>query len=350
MSTDEFRMIKFLKQRWFLISLVILISCGFLIGATLSKTQVDSLVGFINPRAVTAFVLFLMAFGLDSRQLRNSFRSPKPVLWASLVNYGFIPLLAWGLMSFQQSLDFQIGLMIAASAPCTMAAASVWTRKAGGNDAVSLLVTVLTNAVCFLLTPFWLNLTTTTTTDGGVTLDAGAMIVRLVVTVLLPTLLAQVVRQFSGPAAFAIRYKTPIGVIAQSCILTIVFFAACKAGTSIGGVGSSVSVSAVLLVWGTCIAVHLIAMAVGMQGARRLGFSWADRSAIAFASSQKTLPIGVLVATDPTMFGNPNLLGPGEGIPFAVFPMLMYHASQLFIDTAVADRLAASRQPEQPPR
>jgi len=91
-------------------------------------------------------------------------------------------------------------------------------------------------------------------------------------------------------------------------------------------------------------------MAVGMQGARRMGFSWADRAAIAFASSQKTLPIGVLVATDPTMFGNPNLLGPGEGIPFAVFPMLMYHASQLFIDTAVADRLAAIRQPEQPPQ
>ena len=29
---------------------------------------------------------------------------------------------------------------------------------------------------------------------------------------------------------------------------------------------------------------------------------------------------------------------------FAVFPMLMYHASQLFIDTAVADRLAQAHE------
>jgi hypothetical protein len=53
------------------------------------------------------------------------------------------------------------------------------------------------------------------------------------------------------------------------------------------------------------------------------------------------LPIGVLIATATNMLGNPNLLGPGEGIPFAVFPMLMYHASQLFIDTVVADQLAS---------
>ena len=56
---------------------------------------------------------------------------------------------------------------------------------------------------------------------------------------------------------------------------------------------------------------------------------------------QKTLPIGIYLATDESIFGNPGLLE-GQGVPFAVFPMLMYHAWQLFIDTAIADRLAAS--------
>ena len=67
-----------------------------------------------------------------------------------------------------------------------------------------------------------------------------------------------------------------------------------------------------------------------------MGFGRADIVAVAFSSSQKTLPIGVLLATDPEMLGNPEL-----GIPFAVFPILMYHASQLFIDTVIADRFAA---------
>jgi hypothetical protein len=41
------------------------------------------------------------------------------------------------------------------------------------------------------------------------------------------------------------------------------------------------------------------------------------------------------------MFGNPNLLSPGEVVPFALFPILLYHVSQLFIDTAIADRFRA---------
>jgi sodium/bile acid cotransporter 7 len=92
--------------------------------------------------------------------------------------------------------------------------------------------------------------------------------------------------------------------------------------------------------------VHLVAMAFGFLGGHVFGFSEANRAAVVFASSQKTLPIGVLIATAANMLGNPNLLGPGEGIPFAVFPMLMYHASQLFIDTVVADTLAAKAHGE----
>ena len=63
-------------------------------------------------------------------------------------------------MRLQLAPDFSFGLMIAASAPSTMAAASVWTRRAKGNDAVSLLVTILTNGFCFLVTPAWLVLAT----------------------------------------------------------------------------------------------------------------------------------------------------------------------------------------------
>ena len=51
-------------------------------------------------------------------------------------------------------------MIVAATAPCTLASAAVWTRRAGGNDAVAILVTFITNATCFLVTPFWLILMT----------------------------------------------------------------------------------------------------------------------------------------------------------------------------------------------
>ena len=92
---------------------------------------------------------------------------------------------------------------------------------------------------------------------------------------------------------------------------------------------------ALLLVWASCVGLHVLSMIVASAGAVAAGFSWRDRIAVTFAASQKTLPIGVSIAN----------IFVGYGLPFAVFPMLMYHASQLFIDTAVADRMAAAAQP-----
>jgi solute carrier family 10 (sodium/bile acid cotransporter), member 7 len=353
----------FFQKRWFLVALALLIPAGLLWGrqspdqssqptkadavSNLAETPIEKpaettsqegwLARLKPSQVITAIVLLLMAFSLDSKHLKAAVRSPGPVLWASLVNYGGIPVLAWGLSGLQQIRDFQIGLMIAATVPCTLAAASVWTRKAKGNDAVSLMVTLLTNTLCFLATPFWLNLTI----GQGVTLDTLDMIFRLLFVVLLPTLAGQALRQFPRLGALATRRKTPIGVLAQSLILVLVFLAAYRAGKQLGGEGPHPSLVSVGLVWISCISLHLTAMAVGWAGSGVLGFSRENRAAIVFASSQKTLPIGVLIATASNMLGNPDLLGPGQGIPFAVFPMLMYHASQLFIDTVVADALAA---------
>ena len=159
---------------------------------------------------------------------------------------------------------------------------------------------------------------------------------RLVLAVLIPAFIGQLLRLSSRVATFADGNKTVIGVVAQSCILVIVLTAACDAGSRLNGDAGSPTLVAVLLVWGSCVALHLAAMGVGITGGRLMGFGRADIVAVAFSSSQKTLPIGVLLATDPEMLGNPEL-----GIPFAVFPILMYHASQLFIDTVIADRFAA---------
>ena len=337
----------FLGKRWFLLSLLALIAAGMTIGAKLEPGRVSQIADAIDPSITTMVVLFLMSFSLDNRQLRAAFRAPGPVLWATCVNLVLLPLIAWALMPLQRTPDFRIGLMIAGSVPATMAAASVWTRKAGGNDAISLLVTCITSGVCFAVTPFWLDLAT----KSRVELDAGSMAVKLITGVLIPTLAGQLVRLIPAFGRIATRHKVPIGVIAQVCILMLVFTAACEAGMRSVGGGAGLGVVAIAIVWGSAIVLHIVAMIVAVAGAKILGYSRADRIAIAFAGSQKTLPVGVLIATDAAMLGNPNLLGPGQGVPFAVFPMLMYHASQLFIDTIVADRFAASaaREPVETP-
>lgn len=328
--------LQFLIERWFLVSLLLVISGGMVIGYQLSENQIGTLLQYAKPRIITAFVLFLMSFSLDSSQFGKALRSPAPVLWSSFVNYGILPLMALLLMNYQGTADFKYGLFIASSVPCTMAAASVWTRKAEGNDAVSLLVTVLTNGFCFLMTPFWINMIAT----KGMKLDSSEMIQRLVIAVLVPTIIGQMVRGVPLLRTFATRRKKGLSNTGQICILFIVFSAACKGGYQLREVGQPTSLGAVGMVAISCLAIHLVAMVISVQGAKLFRFSRGDQIASAFAGSQKTLPIAVLIATDPDMFGDPNLLGEGIGIPFAIMPPLIFHSLQLFVDTIIADRFA----------
>ncbi len=321
--------LKFLAQQWFLATLVVLIAGGLLIGYRSDPGQIKSITDILTPRPITAIVLFLMAFTLDSRQIIHSFRAPQPVIWASAINLGLLPLFAWGMMSIQRFPDFAIGLMVAGSVPCTLAAASVWTRKGKGNDAVSLLVTLVTNMLCFLITPFWLALGTRA---SNVKLPTDELMSQLFWFVLVPTMMAQLVRLIPFCRELATRRKIFIGALAQTLILSLVFASACQGGRRMDSAGVGPGLSAIALVWSSCLGIHLAGLIIGYSGGKLWGFRLQDRIATAIAGSQKTLPIGIFLATDPSLFG--------EKFPFAVFPMLMFHCTQLFVDTAIAERFS----------
>ena len=339
-----------LKRHWFLACLVVVLSGGLWLGAVVPpatlRSETGSLAAWLGalpalaPRPITWIVLFLMAWTLDSRHIVRAIRSPTAVGWGTVVNAAIVPLLAWPLSRLQTVPDFSYGLMIAASVPSTLATSTVWTRKAGGNDAVSLLITLVTNGLCFIVAPFWLELST----GSRVALDPLSMVVPLLWIVLLPTGLGQGLRQWPAAQQFADRHRVPLGVASQLLVLSFVFLAAWNAGTQLNrGGGSADELLGGALVWACVIAVHVTAFGIALAVGRSvLRIEPSDLAAVAIAGSQKTLPIGVLLATDPQMFGSPDLIAPGIGAPLAVFPMLMYHASQLFIDAVFAERMRRS--------
>ena len=321
------RLLAFLRDRWFLTSLLVLIPVGYAVGQR-KPPGVDGPDLSDYAAWVVAGVLFLMALTLDSRKLRASLARPTAVVWACVVGLIGLPLITWPVCRLQLTDDYRLGLVAVAAAPCTMAAASVWTRRAGGNDAVSLLTTLLTNGLCFVFTPAlvaWL-------AGEAVSVDAAAMAWRLIKTALVPATAGQLTRLLLLRMADLDRLKTSLGVIAQAGILVIVFGASLKAGqqmTTAAGLGSGVAVAVMVA---SCLAIHLTAAAAAWWGGLAIGLSPADAAATLFAGSQKTLPIAMLVVTDPQMLGS-------AGAALAPVPVLTYHALQLFADTLIADRL-----------
>lgn len=323
-------MIKALKKRWFLTCLVTFIPAGLGLGLLVSPERIASLsnnyVATLS-RYLVALVLFLMSVTLDARKLTAAIRAPLPVLWAVLVNFVALPLVAIPLAQLQMTPDFAAGLIITAAVPSTMASASVWTRKANGNDAVSLLCTIITNGFCFVITPFWLS----RSMGSAVTLDTLEMVERLFFTALLPIAAGQLMRCFSLVKQTADARKIFIGAVAQICILSLILWASVKGGVQLqSSAASGMTTVPILVIWISCLVLHIVGLALAFYGGKFFRFRRDDVVATLFSGSQKTLPIGIYIATD--LLADRNL-------PFAAFPILMFHASQLILDTLLIDPL-----------
>jgi sodium/bile acid cotransporter 7 len=315
-----------LLQNWFLIGLALVLTVGFLLSKRLEWLADAKLLRNL----IVASVLFVMALPLEFGHLWRVLRRPGPALLAVAINFGLLPLLAWG-VSLGLSGDMAIGLLIAAAMPCTLASASVWTRKAGGNDAVSILVTILTNLSCFVVTPLWLLITTR---RADVDIPLNEMIVKLALLVVLPMFLAQIVRLWRPLGIWATRQTTALGVAAQMGVLSMILICSIKSGLELSGAkpGQTPTIWDFSTMIVAVISVHLAALWAGHILSRLVGLSRENRIAVGFAGSQKTLMVGLYVAT--TYYGG-----------LAILPMVAYHVGQLLVDTLIAHRLKKGRKP-----
>src|SRR5262245_44982258 len=111
-------------------------------------------------RPVVALTLFLMAWTLEGRRLCQVAARPGPALFALAVSALALPGLAWLAGLGFASADLRLGLLLIAAVPCTLSSAVLWTRLAGGNEALALWITALTNGLGWLVAPAWLLLAT----------------------------------------------------------------------------------------------------------------------------------------------------------------------------------------------
>lgn len=306
----------FIRRHWFLLALGLMIALGFGWARPLAwLPEVPRLSDLL-----VAMTMFLMGWPLRFGDLRENLRRPGPAILASLINLGLFPLVAWPLSKLLGS-DFGPGLIVLAATPCTLASASVWTRRAGGNDIISMLVTIATNSVCFLVTPGWILLLTGSQVPPEL---AGQIVVTLMLVVIVPLVLAQASRSIPAVAQWATDRKTSLSVLAQLGLLGVVLIGCIKSGNKMLEQQQAWDWGEFGLLMVILSGLHLAAWWYGLWQAQRFGWPLADAAAVAFSGSQKTLMVGVVAAIR---------------LEFSVLPLIVYHALQLLVDTVLADRL-----------
>lgn len=312
------------RKWWFLLSLAVVLAIGMTAPSESNGSWHHTLSNAVPRGAVVAVVLFLMSAPLELSAMWHSIRKPGPAWTAVFINICFAPPLA-ALVGLFLTPEYSMGTIIAACVPCTLASAAVWTRRAEGNEAIALLVTVITNLACFLTAPAWLSLLIGEKVNVE-SFKFTAMASRLFFLVVLPILIAQSLRFYRPIATFFTKHKYLLGTIAQIGLLSIVWVGAVGCGQHINGAANG---QATALATGkmlvAVVVLHLMLAAIAYGASKWFGFTRPDRAAVTIAGSQKTLMVGLDIAL--------SLGG------LVLLPMVAYHVAQLLIDTLIAERL-----------
>ena len=332
-------------RHWFLIALGVCFTVGFVASESLTWLAEASWLR----NGVVFVVMAITGVTLRADAIRGSLATPGPSLLAIGLNILAVPLLTSTASLFLSGSLFG-GLYVASLVPCTLASAAVWTRRAGGDDSVALMTTVVTNLACLLVIPLglWILPVGGAASPGGPgEVSTSEQMMKIAGLVVAPLILAQILRRLGGDV-WADSRKRKLQIAAQIGILTMVVFgavasagvmdqhessaversaslaaAAMATGEQTGDSGSGL-LGLTTLVFASAV-IHLLVLVIGIAMAKRLGFSRERQIAVGFAGSQKTLMVGLQVAIDCGV---------------SVLPMIVYHVSQLVLDTLVANRWA----------
>jgi solute carrier family 10 (sodium/bile acid cotransporter), member 7 len=308
-----------LIQYWFLLLLALVLGT-----AVLFPAFVHTVTDPWKPLWAIAVTMFLMSWTMPTQSLIDELLHPWASLWAIFLSYGLVPL-AGSLLGLFAPEDVRIGLMIVGSVPCTITSAVLWTRMAGGNEATALMTVIGTVFMSWFISPLLLSYLTATVVE----FDVLPMMRDLLLGLIVPTVLGQALRRIALGKRFAQQHKIVLGVLSQCFVLTVIF----KAGATVGDHlrHDSIWTTPQIFIYSIVLAVllHLFVLASGFFSAWLLGFERSRQIAIAFACSQKTLPVSLLLYEGYFK----------SGFPFAVMPVLFHHVGQLILDTIIARRI-----------
>ncbi len=306
----------FLAKYWFFVGIVVVSMAAFLFPAA------ELVIRQYKILKIGIFLIFLITgLSLDTRTVLDQMKNIR-VLLASLFSSLFlIPLFTWMLahLVFSHETDFIVGAVIIAAAPVTVASGTIMTAMALGNVTLSLFICVVGNFTALLTMPLLLSFLLRF--DHPIDLPVLAILNSLLITVLLPTVIGQILQP-----AFR-KYVEPLkpvfSIFSQCVVLLIIFNAISASADRITNAGMVIILLLVFMV-----ALHTMILFFNWGIARLIRLDPPSTAAFTIHTSQKTLTVSYLVWSGYF----------AAAFPLAMLPGIVYHTVQLIVDTAVARR------------
>lgn len=280
-----------------------------------------------------ALLFFLYGARLSTREALDGLKHWRLHLTVLVATFAVFPLLGLAGRVLEPAVltpELYSGFLFLCLVPSTIQSSIAFTSIARGNVPAAICAGSFSSLAGILLTPLLAALLLGGTA-GGFTADS---LTRIVLQLLAPFLAGQLLRRWV--AGFLARHRQVLGYVDRGSILLVVYTAFSEGMTA--GVWHQVTPARL----GALLAVEAVLLAAMLTltwyGAKRLGFGRADRVAIQFAGSKKSLAAGLPMAT--VLFGAQASL--------AVLPLMLFHQMQLMVCAVIAKRRAGEPEGEAP--
>jgi len=214
-----------------------------------------------------------------------------------------------------------LGIFYLAALPSTVTSSVVMVSIARGNIAAAIFNASISSILGIFITPLLMSSIPEKSQAG---FDISHTIIQLCLQVLLPVVLGLFLHHKLG--MWVSRYKTTFRNFDQSIILLIVYTSFCESFS--GNMFSGFSIPEILQLGAMMLSLFLIVFILMNQLSIWLKFKRADRIAIIFCGSKKSLVQGAVMGK--VLFPDQAVLG------VVLLPLMLYHALQLLAGSTIA--------------
>eukprot|EP00842_Homolaphlyctis_polyrhiza_P002382 jgi/Hompol1/3144/HPOL_006364-RA len=329
------------EKHWFILSLLLVIICAQL-QPTLGHSG-----GPLRPAVVkrigVTIIFFSSGLKIEPAQLLAAAANWPVHVLVSAVSLGLVPLAVYSTLAptfaallrlfaaMPSESDAWItslcrGLLVLSCLPSPVGSAVILTKAAGGREATAIFNATIGSLLGIVATPSLVFLYLGA--SGSVPLHA--TLISLGSTVLVPLVCGIFARMLFERTAPAVL-KLPFSTISQLVLLFIVYTTFCDA-FFVPPSGKSqthdVPMSGLILLECTLITLHASCLAIiKFIGIELVGITRADTIAAMFCAGQKSLTLGIPMVN--MLFGGQKDLG------IVVLPLLMYHPTQILMDSLI---------------
>ncbi len=282
-------------------------------------------------KMVVAVMFFLHGAKISPHNLLDglsNWRLQAAILCSTFVAFPILGLLFKPVFTILTNETLYQGILFVCVLPSTVQSAITFTSMAKGNVAAAICAASASSILGVLFTPLLVGLVLGQA-SGGFSIQS---VVDLFWQLILPFAVGQVLRP--RLTAFMGRHKSIIGFADRASVLFIVYVSFSRGATS--GLWDNISLPLFLKLILACGILLALALAVTGQIGRRLGFNRADRFALLFCGSKKTLMAGVPMA---------NIIFPASIASTIILPLMLFHQIQLMVCAQIATRAGRSPAP-----